>query len=470
MNGSVTTIRFSENRVWRGWGRSLFLSGFFILFLFSWRNVSPGKEIDSPSPLQEAVPSTSTVLSCKIPCEIHPWGNFEPGAWRFSRTTVEKETAADGTMQRTVTDNRLTLQEKHAQSITLILESQVTLMGKSVKMEPKRLHQDFLGLSAEKKREYTYLSPTTLTIEGQPVHCTVVRTETQKDSLRKQVTVWYSTCRAPFVFRREVKIQDKETGEWLETSHMRVTSMNMPVVFLGKVLKGYQYVQESRFPKYTSLEKVVASIQVPGGVITKMFQDTELDGKPIQKVTVELLDYGLNATEHQPDMYRGSSVRSHRLALIPPQGENDSAVREQEFSMAFSAKSSSETTAAEGSESTDSPFQRFRNRWRKSQGNWFGDVSSRDSISEESEVPDTDTSAEAALSEADVPCRSPIYNQNYRRNRNGLWSGSRMVVSTESLRFSTTQSSATLEQKLDFTRQNWRRHWRTFWVQAFTTE
>ncbi|MDO4584126.1 MAG: hypothetical protein Q4D62_08495 [Planctomycetia bacterium] len=465
MNLLFPSIRFSAYYRNRWWGKSVLVGSFLAACLFFWQNYSFGKDGTLP-------PSITSVSAEALPRDIHPWGTFEPGAWRFSRTTVEKESSREGGTQRTVTDNRLTLQEKKKRSLTLILESQVTLMGKSVKMEPRRLHQDFLGLPAEKTAQYTYLSPTTLTIEGQPVCCTVVQCEFQEGSQWKQTTVWYSTSRVPFVFQREVKVRDRQTGECLETSHMRVTSMNMPVVVLGKVLKGYQYTQERRFPEYTSRENVVASIQIPGGVITKMFQDTGRNGKTIQKVTVELLDYGMSTSEHQQEMYRDSTLRSNHLAHIPPRGE-DSAVRQQEFSMAFSVKSPLETGAAEISESPNN-FQRFRDRWRKSQSNGLGETTATSHESESSDQLSSENSEESTMvSQAGTPCRSPIYNQNYRRNRlayGGIWSGGRMVISTESLRFSTTPPRTTLEQNLELSRQNWRRHWRTFWAQAFTTE
>ncbi|MDO4574812.1 MAG: hypothetical protein Q4D98_06320 [Planctomycetia bacterium] len=391
----------------------------------------------------------------QVPMSIHPWGNFEVGAWRTSRTVVEK-LEPGRTDSRATTENRVTLLEK-GRTLKLVLESQISLMGRSVRIEPKQTEQDIFGISGECRVSVRALPRETLVVEGQPVHCDVVLVESTSMQSSRRMKLWYNSSRVPYVFRREVRAWNPQTGIIEETTSMNVTSMNLQTLVLGKMIPGYRYVQTSHFRDYSTKETVLASVQVPGAVVTRISQDMNPAGQVIQTVTVELLGYGRDASDLRREFPPGGAVRASRVAGMPtPLAAGvGTSVKRVEFSLEFSKAKESEPVQVAGS-SYSADMARFHDRWVKSRVSGDSQEMSEGTFP----VPDFD----ADTDKSKICCYSPVYNGGFRQS-----SGSRngRVISTESLRLLTRSgsysSSSEGGNRSEGSRSGWRRHWRSLW-------
>ncbi len=250
-----------------------------------------------------------------LPAEFHPWGNFEPGAWTFSRTLIEGRRGIRGS-SKTVVEMNSVLHEKRTDLFSIMTESHLLLSGKNIQQKPKTVSVDFLGLSLSEKHTAEELAPVSLEVEGQSILCRVVKVSSVGEDLRRETCFWINETTAPYLFRKERTTWRGKSARPCETLRQWVTLRSMQFSLLGKVLNGYQYSVRAEYPTYISTSEVVASFSIPGRIVTQVTHETDLRGRPLQDISRELLDFGKSAREHQRDISR-SSARSERLIIMP---------------------------------------------------------------------------------------------------------------------------------------------------------
>ena len=451
------------------------------------------KATEKPAPTTES--PLPVAAAWHVPASVHPWGNFQQGAWQSSRTVVVKQ-VGNALQNRTTTESRVTLQEKDARSVTLVKEALMSLLGKGVKMEPEQQQQDFFGLALSQPKTYHKLPSENLVVGGQPIPCEVVRVTMDDQRKKRELTIWYSTSRAPHIFRRTLKIWNAVTGQLEESSELNVTALNIQTLVLGKMLSAYQYTQETHSLTGGSRENAVVSTQVPGGIVSRQIHEYAINGLLQQTITTELLDYGLSATDNQRKAYYSgvTRIQSDRLPFVPQTMEGtgeSSQMRRTEFAVEFTAPPppapaeppaepeppavpvpdialESEHEAPMIDEAWNTGFTRFKARWKQA----------RQSIAETAGPLNFPEIPLPAMPNVPLPgvfpeapqqvtynARSPLYAPFAKRR--GAASP-RVVISTEQLRSATVDEDhpalpPDFNQRMEQTRRNLRQNWLFFW-------
>ena len=264
-------------------------------------------------------------LGFALPEEFHSWGNFEPGAWTFSRTLIEGRRGIRGS-SKTVVEMNSVLHEKRTDLFSIMTESSLLLSGKNIQQKPKTVSVDFLGLSLSEKHTAEELDPVSLEVEGQSILCRVVKVSSVGEDLRRETRFWINETKAPYLFRKERTTWRGKSARPCETVRQWVTLRSVQFSLLGKVLNGYQYSVRAEYPTYISTSNVVASFSIPGRIVTQVTHETDLRGRPLQEISREVLDFGKSAREHQRDIPR-SSARSERLIIMPDLREDAASHR-----------------------------------------------------------------------------------------------------------------------------------------------
>lgn len=326
-----------------------FLVSFSILPTVFSQAVSPFQ--NTPASQNTETPETASLIPFPyvkplFSPKMHPWGNFESGAWRLSRMSTEVFTRDQKTENITTTENCVTLQKTESEIYSLVVESLVTLAGKSVNMEPQTLSQGAHGLNPAEFPDFRILRQEILSVDGQPISCLVVQFSFSDEKLQKTATFWVNQSRFPYIFQKEIQIRDAVSGKSEEFTRTEVTTLNCQVVVFGKILKGYRSKIESEFPQRKASVTVVSSPEIPGGTVSRISRETDLQGHVLQVATTELIDFGLKEGEHQNELFRNNPIRVARSTAVRPSVDVTS-IGEVQWTLKFSNNHASSVTPPE---------------------------------------------------------------------------------------------------------------------------
>lgn len=282
--------------------------------------------IGSPEDAKSTASAKSTLVSIpykkdgapaslELPPEFHPWGAFEPGTWCHSRTIVEGRRLGR-ISPKTYMESNVFLLDKQKNNYTTLTESSIMLAGKNIQKEPKTTQTDLFGLPADGTRRVEELPSETLTIEGVPVVCRVLKIVSVSGRYIREIEVWFNETTEPYIFRKVRNTFRTPSKVCIERTVQNVTSAHIQFSLAGQVMTGFRYTQTSNYPTYVSKSEVVASLAVPGRVVTQITHESDHRGRPLQDISTELLDFGSNSEEYQSRVSR-SSVHSSRLIITP---------------------------------------------------------------------------------------------------------------------------------------------------------
>lgn len=301
-----------------------FVSFCLVAALVSYSIGSPDKAVKSSDSDQSGLVSISlkkdgVAASLELPPEFHPWGAFESGTWCLSRTIVEGRRLGR-ISPKTYMESNVILMDKQKNIYTTMTESSILLAGKNIQKEPKIAQTDIFGLPADGSRRVEELPSETLTIEGVPVVCRVLKIVSVSGRYLREIQVWFNETTEPYVFRKVRSTYRIPSNVRIERMVQNVTSAHLQFSLAGKVMTGYRYSQTSDFLTYVSKSEVVASLAVPGRIVTQITRESDHRGRPLQDVSTELIDFGSSAEEYQSRVSRGS-VHSNRLIITPTDSE-----------------------------------------------------------------------------------------------------------------------------------------------------
>ena len=77
--------------------------------------------------------------------EIHPWGKFEPGAWKRIRVITETFSEQETVASTNITDSKTTLFDLDDDSLTLETKACIETAGKRFDSDPQMVKQGFHG-------------------------------------------------------------------------------------------------------------------------------------------------------------------------------------------------------------------------------------------------------------------------------------------------------------------------------------
>ncbi len=223
----------------------------------------------------------------------HPWGDFEPGAWKLVRVlteTLDENGLVTGT---STTDTRTTLLQRDEQGITLEVSTTVEVAGKRFEPEPQILDQGYWGQVETQTLRPGKTSPARITIAEQSISCQVQELEVIGSSTRTTSKVYFSDAIRPHVLRRESTTTTLDGSDKLGETTIEVIALDMPFRVLSEVHPTAHVRSVNRHPKGIVFTVAVTSGDVPGGVVSHWSKESDRTGRIIRRSTLDLLDYGL---------------------------------------------------------------------------------------------------------------------------------------------------------------------------------
>lgn len=247
-----------------------------------------------------------------LSAKLHPWGLFNPGAWKTVRVVTETLDDRGHVSSISTTDTKTTLVDLDNEGITLEIQACMDVAGKRFEAEPQTVKQGFHG---ELLGERLVLKPPLggqVTIEGQKIPCRVQQLETITSGGKTVTTLHYSIVLAPYVLKRESATFDAE-GRELGQTHVDVVARNMPVQVHDEQKSGI-YVKtvqtKSDGGSVTTLATVLP--EVPGGVVHSSTKELDKNGRLVRRSTLELIDYNEDPDKDRSGMFGRKRSSRHR--------------------------------------------------------------------------------------------------------------------------------------------------------------
>jgi hypothetical protein len=245
-------------------------------------------------------PAIAFAQPVAFPPEHHPWGSFPVGSWKLVRTTSETLDTSGRVTNITITDTRTSLTAADANSYTLRSEISVDVAGRRIATTPKVAKYGYYGEPAGQGLSVKRLADAALAIDGRQIPCEVRQVAFESDGGKLASTLHYSADLAPFVLRRETKL---EGGEDRHSSLVEVVALDLPQRIRGE-LKQCSYVKTTQ--KLAQGQKVTLEVHcddVPGAVAAHWASETDAAGRVVRRSTLELVGYGLPVATSEPAIF-----------------------------------------------------------------------------------------------------------------------------------------------------------------------
>ena len=247
----------------------------------------------------------------------HPWGRFQPGAWKLVR--VVTETFDGQAAMSSVSETRTTVREVGVDSVTLMVEVAVQLGGKEFGAEPQMIRQGFHGETATPDLTTKDLGLGEVTIEKQnlKIPCRIEQLEYHSAAGKTVTRIYYSDSVEPYVLRRETtRVNPGSTAPAAQTI-VRVVDLDVPYQVLNTRLHTAKIEAVHKDAAATTTTISLNSMQVPGGVVCHNSKVVDNQGRLIGCSTLELIDYGLTPDDHHgglfPRLRAGHPLRLFRF-------------------------------------------------------------------------------------------------------------------------------------------------------------
>jgi hypothetical protein len=242
--------------------------------------------------------------------EHHPWGRFQPGAWKLVRVTTE--TFEDGAAMTSLTETKTTLKAVDQEGVTLLIEVSVQVAKKRFETQPYLVKQNFFGELTDHKIQTSELDPAEVTIQGREIPCQVYQLEIRNTASQTVTKIYYSDKVEPFILRREIVKSDLETGQKLSETTVEVIATDVPCKVLGDNhnCSKVRWVQEHA--NGTSTTVADTSTDVPGGTVSHTMKELDAEGQMVRRSSLALVDFGYESDEKRYGLFRRKGSRRSR--------------------------------------------------------------------------------------------------------------------------------------------------------------
>lgn len=244
-----------------------------------------------------------------IPRESHPWGRFQPGAWKRVRVlteTLDEHGAVTGT---SITETKTTLRSVSDEGVSLAVELLVEIAGKRLDAEPQEFKQGFHGELLDQKIQIHNLGNAELTVEGRKIACQMEQVESVGGTTKTRTKTYWSGDVAPYILKREITTTGPD-GKIQSQSNTEVVALDMPQRVLGEILSTAHVRTVLTHAKGTITTFSVTSVDVPGGVICHTAKELDENGRLVRRSSLELVDYGLEPASDRWGLFQ--RLRGHR--------------------------------------------------------------------------------------------------------------------------------------------------------------
>lgn len=250
----------------------------------------------------------------ELPRQIHPWGRFEPGAWKIVRATTENFESGENSIS--ATETKATLREVADWGVTIQVEVMVEVAGKRFRAEPQLVKQGFHGDLFAEGTKITRLGKQDVKVQDQAIACELVQVDSAGPNYRVSTKLAFSRTVPPYIFHRESVRSDLTGAKLLEKSQTEVTVLDMPIRIGSQVLAGSQTHTTQTSPKGKVVTLTLTSVDVPGGVVCQTSRETDEKDRLLRRTTLELIDFGLRPSVRYSGRLRWH-FQSRRIYRLP---------------------------------------------------------------------------------------------------------------------------------------------------------
>ncbi len=247
----------------------------------------------------------------------HPWGEFEPGAWKLVRVLTETLDEAGLVTGTTTTETRTTLMLADKRGITLEVATTVEVAGKRFEAEPQTLDQGYWGQMESHTLRPGNASPTRITVGEQSIPCKVQEITILGPGTRTVSKVYFSEAVKPRVLKRENVTTTLDGSETLGETTIEVFALDLPFRVLSEIQSTAHVRSLNRHPKGTVFTLAVTSDKVPGGVVSHWSKELDRTGRILRRSTLELLDYGLEGEPARAGLFGRTRPRRNARSANP---------------------------------------------------------------------------------------------------------------------------------------------------------
>jgi hypothetical protein len=260
-----------------------------------------------------------------IPAKLHPWGQFDPGAWKTVRVETETLNEQGQVVSTSTADTKTTLVDIDNNGVTLEIQACMEVAGKRFEAEPQTVKQGFHGDLAMPNLKLADPVAGQVTIEDQKIHCKVRQLESTGADSKTVTTIYYCLTLSPYILKRESVTTDLEGKNVLSETNMDVISLNMPSeIRQGETRNGAYVMTVHKNGKgtVTTLSLMVLP-EVPGGVVFSSSKEVDKTGRLVRRSTLKLVDYNDDPDKDRTGLFgRKRPPRSHRAKPAPHDGRN----------------------------------------------------------------------------------------------------------------------------------------------------
>ena len=241
-----------------------------------------------------------------ISAKLHPWGLFNPGAWKTVRVATETLNDQGQVVSTSTTDTKTVLIDLDNGGVTLEIQACIEVAGKRFRAEPQTVKQGFHGELVGPNLRIKGPTDASVTIEGQEIPCKLEQVECVVSNGKTVTKIYYSSTVAPYILKRESVTTDPEGKTVLSETAVDVTTLNMPVEVLGEMKNVSQIKTVHRSGNGTVTTWADVLPEVPGGVVGNSSKETDKSGRLVRRSTLKLIDYS-----DSPEKDRGMFGRKH---------------------------------------------------------------------------------------------------------------------------------------------------------------
>ncbi len=235
--------------------------------------------------------------------EHHPWGRFEPGAWKRVRVITETLGAGGPVSETSSAETKTTLLRVDPDGVVLEIRVTIEVAGKRFEVEPQVVKQGFHGEVVCPTTKLRRAGPGEVVIEGRKIPCDIYQFESSSNGCGTVTQLYYSKSVAPHILKRESATTKVDGGEMQKQTVAQVIALDMPRRVMAETQTAALIRTVQKQPKSTITTWASSTPAVPGGIISHSSKEVDAEGQPVRRSTLELLDYGLEPEPQRPGLF-----------------------------------------------------------------------------------------------------------------------------------------------------------------------
>lgn len=233
----------------------------------------------------------------------HPWGRFQPGAWKLVRVVTETLDEQGDVIGTSVTETKTSLLRVDSDGVLLEVEVGVEVAGKQFDGSPQCIKQGFHGELSSAAVKVQPPAPGKVEIADRQVECQVQKIEVAGPNSRTKTDIYFSETTSPYILKRHSTTTDLEGKNSLDETTISVVDLDMPYRVLSeiKTVACLRIVQKHAKGSVTTL--AMTSKDVPGGVVYHSSKEIDASGRVARRSTLELVSFGLQSDDERTGLF-----------------------------------------------------------------------------------------------------------------------------------------------------------------------